>query len=125
VSRPDTRATTAEDRIEAYLAALPQDQRDALEALRRTILAAAPQAVETFGYGMPGFKYRGRPLIGYAAWKAHCSIYGSILDEFRDELAPYALLKGTIRFTTDAPLPPGLIERLVRAKIAALDESAE
>ena len=41
--------------IDDYLAPLPADQRAALEALRRQILAAAPGA-EGFRQGWPGLK---------------------------------------------------------------------
>ena len=48
--------------VDAVLAALPEAERSALEALRRIIAASAPEAVETISYGGPSFKYRGRPV---------------------------------------------------------------
>jgi uncharacterized protein YdhG (YjbR/CyaY superfamily) len=44
----DTKSATAQ--IDATLAALPADQRAAMEALRKTIAAAAPEAEETISY---------------------------------------------------------------------------
>ena len=38
-----------------FLAALPAEQRQALEHLRRVIIAAAPNAEEYIGYGIPRF----------------------------------------------------------------------
>ena len=61
--------------VDDYLAALPPDQRAALEHLRATIRAAAPDATEAISYGMPAFKQDGRGLVGYAAFKAHCSLF--------------------------------------------------
>ncbi len=61
--------------VDNVLAALPEDARTALEALRRTIAAAAPVAVESISYGVPAFKYRGRPLVSFGAAKNHCSFY--------------------------------------------------
>ena len=56
--------------IDAFLAALPADVQGALEGLRRTITAAAPDAVEVIAYGVPAFRYRGRPLVSFGAGKA-------------------------------------------------------
>ena len=61
--------------IDKVLASLPEAARTALEALRGTIAAAAPEAVESINYGVPAFKYRGRPLVSFAAAKNHCSFY--------------------------------------------------
>jgi len=78
--------------IDAYLATLPASQRDALQHLRSQILQLAPDAVETISYGMPTFKLRGRALVSFAGWKAHCSIYpltGTLLDAHADALKGY------------------------------------
>jgi len=61
--------------IEDYLAALPEEQRAALEQLRETIRAAAPRATEKISYAMPAFEQDGRFLVSYAAFKGHCSLY--------------------------------------------------
>ena len=57
-----------------YLASLPEGSRSALERLRKTIKAAAPEATETISYQMPSFKDHGRFLVSYAAFKDHCSL---------------------------------------------------
>jgi uncharacterized protein YdhG (YjbR/CyaY superfamily) len=114
--------------IANVLAALPEDARKALEALRRTIGAAAPEAVETISYGVPAFKYRGRPLVSFAAAKNHCSFYvqsPAVMDAHRDELASYDTSKGTVRFAPDAPPPDALITKLVKARMAETDSSAK
>jgi uncharacterized protein YdhG (YjbR/CyaY superfamily) len=114
--------------IANVLAALPEDARKALEALRRTIGAAAPEAVETISYGVPAFKYRGRPLVSFAAAKNHCSFYvqsPAVMDAHRDELASYDTSKGTVRFAPDAPPPDALITKLVKARMAETDAAAK
>ena len=58
---------TDSDRIDEILAALPDGQRTALQALRQTIAAAAPDAVEDMSYGAPAFRYRNHPLVSFAA----------------------------------------------------------
>jgi uncharacterized protein YdhG (YjbR/CyaY superfamily) len=106
--------------VEVYLAALPDDARAALEKLRKTIKAAAPEATETISYRMPTFKLRGRFLVSYAAFKNHCSLFPAseaMLEAYGEELKPYFSGKGTIRFTTDKPLPSVLVKKLVKARI--------
>ena len=49
---PTDAAAEATVWIDAYLAALPADQRAALQSLRETIAAAAPEAVEAVSYGL-------------------------------------------------------------------------
>jgi uncharacterized protein YdhG (YjbR/CyaY superfamily) len=120
-------AAEASARIDALLAALPAAQAAALGALRETIAGAAPEATEGISYGAPAFRYRGRPLVAYAAAKAHCSFFPmspGVLDAFRDQLTDFDTAKGTIRFAPDRPLPPDLVGRIVRARVAELDEAA-
>lgn len=108
------------ERIEAYLAALPEWQQRLLRDVRATVQAAAPDAVEAFGYGIPGFKLDG-PLLSYGAAKAHCAIYGQSPEThelFADELKEYHTSKGTIRFTAEQPLPDGFLARFVAARLA-------
>ncbi len=117
---------TATAEIDAFLAPLPGDQRAALQGLRDTIRAAAPEAVEAISYGAPAFKYRGRPLVSYGAAKHHCALYvmsPAVMDAHRDEIKSYDTSKGTIRFTPDAPLPEALVTTLVKARMAETDAS--
>ena len=106
--------------VEDYLAALPEESRAALEKLRKTIQAAAPQATETISYQMPAFKDHGRLLVSYAAFKDHCSLFpmsGKVIEDHREELEPYYTRKGTIRFHADKPLPAALVTKIVQARI--------
>ena len=64
-------------------------------------------------------------VLSYAAFKDHCSLFpgtGRMQEELGDEIAPYMSGKGTIRFTVDAPLPPELVEKVVRSRLAALTD---
>jgi uncharacterized protein YdhG (YjbR/CyaY superfamily) len=108
--------------VDAYLAQAPEDQRAALQALRETIAAAVPEAVESISYGIPGFKYRGKGLAWYASFKAHCSFFpGGTAQNYRDELAGYKLSKGTVQFSPDKPIPSDLVSRIVRDRAAVID----
>ena len=119
-----TTPPSATTQIDATLAALPADQRDALQALRRTIAAAAPAAVEAISYGMPAFRYRGRSLVSYAAFKAHCSFFpmsAELIESHRHELAGFSTSKGTLQFTPEHPIPTNVIERIVLERVAQID----
>lgn len=106
--------------VEDYLAALPEGSREALEELRETIKAAAPEATEAISYGMPAFKDHGRVLVYYAAFKHHYSLFPAskgALESFREELRPYEVGKGTIRFRLDQPVPTALVQRIIKARL--------
>jgi uncharacterized protein YdhG (YjbR/CyaY superfamily) len=68
-------STTGSVEVDAFLAALPVEARTALRRLREVIASAAPEAVEAIAYGVPAFKYRGRPLVSFGAGKGHCAFY--------------------------------------------------
>src|SRR5687768_9582121 len=106
--------------IDEYLAPLSDEMRAALEKLRKTIRAAAPEAEECISYGICGFRQNGM-LVGFGAAEKHCSFFlmnGSTVESHRAELKGYDTSKGTIRFPPDKPLPATLVRKLVKARIA-------
>ena len=105
--------------IDEYLATLPDDQRAALQKLRKTIAAAAPKAEECISYSVPAFRLNG-PLVGFGAKANHCAFYlmsGSTVAAHAAELEGYETSKGTIRFKPDKPLPAALVRKLVKARV--------
>ena len=116
--------------VNEYIASQPEAVRGVLQRVRSTIRKAVPGAEETISYNMPTYKLHGRPVIGFAGWREHYSLYGStghVVAAFKDELAPYEVDKGTIRFPLSAPIPVQLIEGIAkfRAKEAAGGEKAK
>jgi len=110
-------------RVDAYLAALPADQQGLLEGVRATIRRVVPDAEETIAYDMPAFRLAGRFLVSYAGWKRHCSLYpltDSFLAAHAVEIEGFGRTKGSIHFTAAKPLPPALLEELIRTRVADL-----
>ena len=107
--------------IDEYLARAKPEQRVVLQKIRQTIHAAAPGVEEGISYGLAGFKLHGRALVYFGAWANHCAFYpgnSSLARQFGDKLKEFDTSKGTIRFTTDRPLPVALVKKLVRARVA-------
>lgn len=105
--------------IDEYIATFPADIQKILQELRATIRAAAPEAQEKISYQMPTFFLNGN-LVHFAAFKNHIGFYPAPvgIEEFKEELAPYAGAKGSVRFPLDQPLPLELVSRIVKFRVA-------
>ena len=112
--------------IDAYLAGLAADQRAALQSLRETVAATAPQAVETISYGIPAFRYRGHAMVWYHAARSYCSFFPTSepIEALAAELTGFEHSKGTLKFKPSSPLPKDLVEKLVRYRLAQIDAQA-
>ncbi len=107
--------------IDEYLAGVSDVQRAALEKLRKTIRATAPNSVECISYGLAAFKLDGKGLVAFGASANHCAFYlmsNTTVDAHQEELEKYDTSTGTIRFSADKPLPVALVRKLVKARIA-------
>jgi uncharacterized protein YdhG (YjbR/CyaY superfamily) len=119
--------TTKPASVDMYLCALPNDKRVTLERLRKTIKSVVPDATEVISYRVPAFKYKGRQLVAFAAFKNHCSFFPmslSVMEAHKRELRSYDTVKGTIHFPASKPLPATLVAKLVKARIAENEERA-
>ncbi len=106
--------------VDDYLAAQSEAARLVLEHVRASIRKALPDAEEVISYKMPAYRLNGRVVIYFAGWKRHYSIYPAgdrVMTELKNELAPYEIDQGTIRFPLAAPAPPTLIERIAKLRI--------
>lgn len=108
--------------IDDYLKNLTSDERAALQRLRTIIKNQAPQAIEVTSYGMPGFKYDGHYLIGFAAFKNHLSLFPTSepVEALKGKLQDFVLSKGTIQFTVQKPVPEKIVRELVAHRITAI-----
>jgi uncharacterized protein YdhG (YjbR/CyaY superfamily) len=114
--------------VNEYLASKPKDVRVILTRVRAAIRTAVPTAQEAMAYQMPVFTLDGVPVLYFAGWKRHYSLYpasDALVAAFRKELAPYERSRGTIRFPLSEPVPVALIEGIARFRadqLAARDQ---
>jgi uncharacterized protein YdhG (YjbR/CyaY superfamily) len=106
--------------VDKYLAGLDEPRRTALQQLRETILGIVPDAEECISYGMPAYRWQGKVIAGFAAFKTHLSYLphsGSVIGKLPDELAGYRSTKGSLHFPIDQPLPGPLVKKLINVRL--------
>ena len=114
--------------VDEYIAAQPEAVRPKLEQVRAAIRKAVPEAVEGIGYRMPGYKLHGKPMLYFAGFKDHYSLFaasGTFLEALRDELEGYELRKGTVHFPLTGRVPVKLITRIARLRAAGIPAGAK
>lgn len=111
--------------VTEYIATHPKAVQTVLKRVRSIIRKALPDAEEVISYQIPAYKMSGGTVLYFAGWKQHYSLYPAgdrLVAAFRDEIAPYKVSKGTIRFPLAQPVPVKLIERI--AKFRAKETAA-
>jgi Uncharacterized conserved protein len=109
--------------VDEYIAAQPEAVQRKLEQVRAAIRHAVPEAVEVIGYRMPGYKLHGKPMLYFAGFKEHYSLFaasGTFFAELEDELTGYELRKGTVHFLLSKPVPVKLISRIAKLRAAGI-----
>jgi uncharacterized protein YdhG (YjbR/CyaY superfamily) len=109
--------------VDEYIAAQPEAVRPILERVRAAIKRAVPEATEGIGYRMPGYKLQGKPLLYFAGFKEHYSLFaasGTFFTALKDELKEYELRKGTVHFPLTQPVPVKLIGRIAKLRAAGI-----
>lgn len=98
-----------------YMAQLPEERRQILEAIDKLVREAAPQLKPAFAYNMPGYgmfkykDYKGEvidwPVIAMASQKNYVSVYVCamidgqyIAEQYKDQLGKVSVGKSCIRF---------------------------
>ena len=71
------------------------------------------------GYRMPGYKLHGKPMLYFAGFREHYSLFaasGTFFAALEDELKGYELRKGTVHFPLTEPVPVKLISRIAKLR---------
>jgi uncharacterized protein YdhG (YjbR/CyaY superfamily) len=61
--------------VDAYIAAQPETTQPILSRVRNAIRKAIPEAEGLISYKMPTYKLRAEPVLYFAGWKHHVSLY--------------------------------------------------
>jgi uncharacterized protein YdhG (YjbR/CyaY superfamily) len=104
------------EEVDAYLAGLAPDRREALNEVRTVILDAAPDAVETMKYRMPTYEHEDGVLCAFASQKHYMSLYldTDLVEKRREEFAGLSVGKSCVRFRRLEDLPLGTVRAILR-----------
>lgn len=111
--------------VDQYINSQPEAVQAVLKRVRSIIRKAVPDADEMISYGIPTYNLDGRPVIYFAGWSQHYSLYPSgemLVAAFRNELARYEISKGTIRFPFFERVPTKLIEGIAKFRAKEVAE---
>ena len=115
--------------VDDYVAAFPKPVKSVLEKVRATLHKALPGAEEAISYGIPVLKLHGRPVVYFAGWKEHYSLYPMnkrMEAAFAKDLAKYEVSgRGTVRFPLSKPIPVGFIQRIAKFRARENAEMAK
>jgi uncharacterized protein YdhG (YjbR/CyaY superfamily) len=103
--------------VSEYIAAKPKEARVVLEQVRKAILKAIPQAEESLAYQMAMYTLNGVPVLYFAGWKAHYSLYpvsDAVAAAFAKELSGYERSKDGLKVPFSDPVPARLLERIAK-----------
>ena len=107
--------------VDAYLAGLPEAEREALQNLRRLIKDTVPNVEERISYGATVMFSVGRDLVGFNAQQKHLSFFTAsrkLAAELKDEITQTHKVSGaTIHFSPENPLPEELVKKILRARV--------
>ncbi len=71
----NTMAKTDFKSVDEYIASQPEAVQGVLERVRGAIRKAVPSAEEVISYKIPSYKLQGGPVLYFAGWKKHHSLY--------------------------------------------------
>ncbi|MGB7265933.1 MAG: DUF1801 domain-containing protein [Terracidiphilus sp.] len=112
--------------VDEYIAAQPDAVQSVLRLVRSTIRKTVPKAEETISYKIPTYKLHGDRLLYFAGWKQHYSLYPAtrrLIAALKSDLQPYEVVKSTVRFSLNDPVPVKLISLIAKFRASEITES--
>jgi uncharacterized protein YdhG (YjbR/CyaY superfamily) len=110
--------------VDDYLNNITPSQKAEYDRVEKIVKEFEPEVDEVISYGIPTFKYRGKYLLYFGAFKNHMSLFpgSGFVDEMKDELAGFKVAKGTIQFTEDKPVPKDVIVKILQRRKAEINK---
>ncbi len=105
--------------VDEYIKKADKDKQKVLLEVREIVTDNFKSTEEEISYGMPAYKYKGKPFFYFAAMKGHLGLYptpGPILT-LQKELEDFSTSKGCVRVEYDKLLPRILILKLLKERV--------
>lgn len=106
--------------VDEYLTLFDGEVLKRLTEVRDLMKKTMPDAEEAISYAIPAYKINGRPVIYFAGFKNHTSIYPLPKNPDKNlaqKIKPYIAGRGTLKFKLTEPLPLALIEQVIAEKL--------
>ncbi|MDO5664371.1 MAG: DUF1801 domain-containing protein [Bacteroidia bacterium] len=111
------------ENIDQYIAGFEPEVQKKLQTLRKLVHETIPESVEVISYQMPAFKYKGKILVYFAAFKNHIGFYATPESNlaFKEELSEYKTTKGAIQLPYNKPVPLELFRKILYYKAMSIE----
>ena len=105
--------------VDQYLEQLKPEDKQELQKLIKVVKEIVPDVEESISYQMPAYKYKGKPLIYFGAFKNHLSIFPTSgpIARLEPKLKKFKVAKGTIQFTAKESVPESLVKELLNERL--------
>lgn len=110
--------------IPDYLDSLGEPQRTHIQQIIGLMAELLPEVQPSISYGMPAWKFKGKPLAYTGAYPGHIGFYATPNSHaaFQPELTRYKQGKGSVQFPLQEPMPLDLIRRMVQFRMQQIQE---
>ncbi len=100
-------------------------QAKALLSLRQALQRLLPGATETISWGMPTVKVGPDQVVSYSGFAHHNSIFpgSEVAAVIAEEYPELTTTKGTVHLDRDRPAPVTLLRRIVKLRLAEINDS--
>lgn len=101
--------------VSEYIRQAPKAYQSYLNEVRAFIQASVSEAEESIRYGMPAYKWKGKPLFYFAAMKEHLGLYPTSgpIATLQSALTKFSTSKGCVRIPWNKPIPKTIIKKLL------------
>ena len=114
------------DSLEDYLASLDPRKAKTIRAVIESILEHFPELEVKISWNVPQVHRDGQYVFGVSALKSHLALAPwstGVIEDFRARLKQYVVRKNLFQIPVDWDIDAELLQNLVRARLAELDES--